>query len=188
MNSKTTVGCSWATSIQFELYWKPFIKIVLQRVQKWCFIPSYLSRSCLRLILSGASNFAGHTPCKLKYCLQNSLTYYPVDIVRPRSSFTTSASVRSSIFGKRFESARPRCAPATVLYSHYSIATLFGHQSAFSDGVSPPLVVSSQQRAFAVQLRDGAAGGVLETTNSLNFNKNKRKSKHFNTNFVHKCT
>ena len=167
--SKTTVVCSWATRIQFELYWKSFI-------------------NCFRLIFFRASNFSGHTPCKLKYCLQNSLTYNPVDIVRPRSSFTTSASVRSSIFGKRFESARPRCAPATVLYSHYSIATLFGHQSAFSDGVSPPLIVSSQQRAFAVQLRDGAAGGVLETTNSLNFNKNKRKAKYFNTNFVHKCT
>ena len=115
-------------------------------------------------------------------------TYYPVDIVGPRSSFTTSASVRSSILGERFESVRPRCAPATVLYSNYSIAALFGHQSASSDGVLPSLVVSLQKRAFAVQLRNGAAGCVLETTDSLNCNENKRKPKYFTTNFVQKCT
>lgn len=100
-------------------------------------------------------------------CTLTTSAYYPVDIVGPRSSFTTSASVRSSIFGERFESVRPRCAPAAVLYSNYSIAALFGHQSASSDGVLPSLVVSLQKRAFAVQLRNGAAGCVLETTDSL---------------------
>ena len=94
-------------------------------------------------------------------------TRYPVDVVSPGSPFAIPTSPRPSILCEGIPSPRSRCTPAAILNTEHSVSAFQCSISAFFNCKSPPLVVSSQEETFAIQLWNCSAGRVLEATNSL---------------------